>query len=607
MRSFDSSFLVFVTLFTCFCLCVSVNGADCPETVLPLKKDDTYQYLTLIDPGHECVFEASCIPSSIWTLPFKVTIENGTISIKKDAFKSFSKLASLTFGESTTVKVQTEAFNNCDKLNEVSFQGTVKSIQEGAFTKCEDLNKLEIPSSCQSLQNPCLNCAGLASITIISKNTKNYYSESGVVFSSSSPKTLVAFPGGKSGDYVIPDKVKVIGPNAFSYSRVQSVTIPASVDTLKAPIFYRCSYLKKFNVINDDNFYATNDGVLMANYNGDIILVKYPGGKTEANYEIPANATYIFEGAFEGNDKLTSLTIPASVATVGNKSFVDCPNLEQVTYLGSHVNTCGSQGITENCPKMTSVCVPPSFRDSYFCKITKNSHCFDTSSSSSSSSSSSEPTKTLELSLDCLFHLNVVANDVVYYDSKGMTNNGKYVSFSVLRGQSDKFLYRCDMKDEDGDCFFVSNDRKCEDGYFKDGEPGEEFIGITPEIEYHEGPSTVWCPGQTVNTTKCTQYCLHGAHEKCFFVDDHNRLVARIDPNGYSAYYKWLDDLPTMDDFAGETCNGTVLPPPTNDICPSKDSSKDSSSQAEVSEAAITKATFVAVIVSVFLAFVCFF
>ena len=72
------------------------------------------------------------------TIPATVKIGNTTckvVTIAKGAFKGYKKLTSVTVGKNVT-KIEANAFNNCKKLNKITFKGTaIKTIAKKAFTK----------------------------------------------------------------------------------------------------------------------------------------------------------------------------------------------------------------------------------------------------------------------------------------------------------------------------------------------------------------------------------------------------------------------------------------------------------------------------------------
>jgi len=68
---------------------------------------------------------------------------------------------------------------------------------------------------------------------------------------------------------------------------------------------------------------------------------------------IPNGVTSIGEGAFFGCISLTSVTIPASVTSIGNTAFLNCVNLKSVT-IGSGVTSIGPAAFS-GCPLIESV------------------------------------------------------------------------------------------------------------------------------------------------------------------------------------------------------------------------------------------------------------
>src|SRR5690606_35251458 len=126
-----------------------------------------------------------------------------------------------------------------------------------------------------------------------------------------------------SGSFVIPSmldgqSVTEIGASAFSgQNQLSQITIPASITTIGANAFHNNTsvyWLKN---------YAFSDNIFLESLNGqteftspDIIA-----GKT---------VTQIENYAFAGSTTLTKVTIPSSVAYIGDHAFSNCTSLSQV-------------------------------------------------------------------------------------------------------------------------------------------------------------------------------------------------------------------------------------------------------------------------------------
>jgi len=174
----------------------------------------------------------------------------------------------------------------------------VTGIGMYAFGKFTELTSVIIPAGVASIENnPFSDCASLTCFEV-SPDNPAYSQIDGVLFDKGQ-KTLIAYPGGRKGEYNIPQGVEHIGYYAFkSCSGLPGLAIPDSVTDIGHGAFYQ------------------NAGLI--------------------SLTIPDSVTSIAGFAFNSCDQLTSVIIPASVKEIGNRAFDRCPRLTLSVAEGSY-------------------------------------------------------------------------------------------------------------------------------------------------------------------------------------------------------------------------------------------------------------------------------
>jgi hypothetical protein len=151
--------------------------------------------------------------------------------------------ASVTsIGEST--------FYGCTSLESIELPSTMTSIGVDAFYYCISLRSIEIPASVTSIGDRAFGaCSSLQEISV-SESNENYTSIDGVLYSKN-VSTLICFPGGKSGEFIVPSSVTSIGNNAFYECKtLVSIELPASLTEICNRAFGFCKSLKIVTSLN---------------------------------------------------------------------------------------------------------------------------------------------------------------------------------------------------------------------------------------------------------------------------------------------------------------------------------------------------------------------
>lgn len=165
--------------------------------------------------------------------------------------------------------------------------------------------------------------------------------------------------------------VRTISDSAFAYTKLETLSLPTTVESIGGGAFFYIPTLKTVNGLGanvkyigsnpfggsewfkklDDDFVILGDGILIK-YNGSdehLVLPSNVKGVTDAfsgNTALTsvdmsaANVTYIGDNAFYGCHNLGSVTFPESLVNIGDFAFASCSLLREVEF-GENIESIG--------------------------------------------------------------------------------------------------------------------------------------------------------------------------------------------------------------------------------------------------------------------------
>lgn len=203
----------------------------------------------------------------------------------------------------------------------------IQAIDEYSFSGKENVKKVVIPASVTYINSSAFeNCSSLNDFEVAEDN-EEYYTEDGVIYDKKADSQLVLFPCGRDGAYSVPDTVKTIGDGAFYTSRLESLKIPASVETIGSGIVDYCSFLTTITVSEDNAIYSSSDGIVYDKSQTRLVIVP-PGISGE--HTIPNTVTELGDFAFYSCYKLTKINLPGKLKTLPKGVFAGCSGLKTI-------------------------------------------------------------------------------------------------------------------------------------------------------------------------------------------------------------------------------------------------------------------------------------
>lgn len=237
--------------------------------------------------------------------------------IGSGAFGACLSLKSVTIPNSVTT-IERAAFFYCRSLTSVVIGSGVTTIKDDAFSSCISLRSMTIPKSVTSIEAEAFStCFSLTAFNVASDNP-NYASVDGVLYDKGLD-ALLAFPGGRTGTFDVPDSVTTIGFGAFYGSNITAVNIGNGVTKIQNYAFVWCQ-----------NMTSVSMGMNLT----EIGYSAFAHCQSLSSVTFSKCLKTIREAAFEDCTNLTFVIIPAEVTTIEHAAFYDCTNLTSIYFLG---------------------------------------------------------------------------------------------------------------------------------------------------------------------------------------------------------------------------------------------------------------------------------
>lgn len=219
------------------------------------------------------------------------------------------------------------AFNGCKELTTINFSPNVTEIKEYTFNDCVKLKDITLPNGLIYIKDNAFNgCASLGKVTI---------------------------PGG----------VQTISSGAFQNSGLTEVILKEGVMNLSNGSFDGCTLLKKVTFPASMKTISgfSNTGLKEIAFAegaapeaiGDFAFINCDSLST---ITLPASITTIGRAAFYGCDTLKSAVLPEGITAIPGQMFYSCNNLQSVT-IPQSVKEIGYEAFSY-CPKLASITLP---------------------------------------------------------------------------------------------------------------------------------------------------------------------------------------------------------------------------------------------------------
>lgn len=324
--------------------------------------------------------------SKFVNIPETVTI------IDSEAFKECETLEEVNFSEALEV-IRDEAFRGCKGVKSLNIPVKVKTIGESSFRDCTGLKDVVILNddieigerafeNCQGLQNVFLpqglteiyggvfnSCKSIKSLELPEKLTiigESSFSDCINLKKIKIPNEVTKIDdmvfGGCANieEILLPEGLNKIGKNAFKDCRsLSKIHIPSTVYNIGSGPFRGCERLCAISVEAKSRYFKSVNDILFNKNKSTLIC--YPAKKDKYEYEIPDSVTVIADWAFCECTKLSKVVIPDSVNEIGEGAFYKCTSLKSLTIPDSVVKI--EDTAFRGCSNLENIIIPKTVKE----------------------------------------------------------------------------------------------------------------------------------------------------------------------------------------------------------------------------------------------------
>ncbi len=251
-----------------------------------------------------------------------IILPESLISLGSSVFYKCSSLRSIVLPDALT-EIGKDVFSACTNLTSVVFPNGIKTIEESMFSSCQSLTHIDIPQTVETIEDKAFRGTGLVEIILPESVRSIGY---GVFLVCDSLKSVI-----------LPDGLTEIGAEAFcSCDSLTHVSIPNSVTEIKSGTFDACPNLRSVSLPDSLKYirgYAFEgcrslESIHIPNTVESIGRGAFAYCKSLTSVTIPNSVTEIGMEAFENCDSLSEVNIPESVTTLPFAIFMGCESLK---------------------------------------------------------------------------------------------------------------------------------------------------------------------------------------------------------------------------------------------------------------------------------------
>ena len=317
----------------------------------------------------KCTHEVLAIPSTIdgYTVTKVDRFSNNYLTtlilpdtiteFVNSAFADCKNLTSVTLPQNLTV-LGVKMFSGCESLTDVSIPTAVTEIPDEMFNGCKALTSITIPANVVTIGKKAFLASGLQTLTFENDSKlktigDEAFRELNKITELTLPERLVTIGNGafdglnQLTELTIPASVERIYNDAFSgCTRLQNLTFEADskLFSIGDSAFYRCEALNELNL--PSQLYSIHDrafvgcGITSITIPASVYSIGSSafassvvggGGLQELIFEPNGVLTTIGGGAFS-NTALTRVTIPSGLISLGAQAFYNCSHLSRVAF-----------------------------------------------------------------------------------------------------------------------------------------------------------------------------------------------------------------------------------------------------------------------------------